>query len=263
MLTAGVLVAVSISAARMAFLSAGEQPDSAKTDTAPWPEYRIVDRHGEVLAMSVESFDISASPQSLWRAHTPWRIADCLAAGLGREPSDVLLDLLPHEAADTGGWLTPEHPELIRLNGSAMARALDWIDEGATAGSTGSGPLEGLRVVMLPGLGEGQLAADGAGWTICWRPDRLLAADHRAVHMAEDQAGRPDLWTNRLMRQLAVVLELIDDDGKVVLDSLPGHIASELQRTSPADRRIHLYDALWAELMPCTHRGRRIACRPQ
>ncbi len=253
-LTAGVLLAVSVSAARMAFLQAGEQPDTAREAIAPWPEYRIVDRNLEVLAMSVESFDVSASPQSLWRAHTPRRIAARLAPSLELDPADVLLRLMPHEAAEEGGWLAPENPELIRLDGAAMARALDWFHEGAPVGVEGYGQLDGIGLVALPGLTEGQVAADGAGWTLRWRPDILLDEELRLAHLGEDRAGRPDLWANRLLRHLGIVLELIDDEGAVHLDRLPGHLASRLKSEAPADRRAALYDALWAELMPCTHR---------
>jgi cell division protein FtsI/penicillin-binding protein 2 len=249
-----VLLAVSVSAARMAFLQAGEQPNTAREEIAPWPEYRIVDRNGDVLAMSVESFDVSASPQSLWRAHTPRRIAARLAPSLELEPEDVLMRLMPHEAADDGGWLVPEKPELIRLDGAAMARALDWFHDGAPLGVDGHGPLDGIGLVALPGLAQGQVAVDGAGWTVRWRPDILLSEELRLEHLGKDRAGRPDLWANRLLRHLGQVLELIDEDGRVILDRLPGHLASDLATDAPADRRAGLYDALWAELMPCTHR---------
>ena len=241
-LTAGVLLAVSVSAARMAFLQAGEQPDTAREAIAPWPEYRIVDRNLEVLAMSVESFDVSASPQSLWRAHTPRRIAARLAPSLELDPADVLLRLMPHEAAEEGGWLAPENPELIRLDGAAMARALDWFHEGAPVGVEGYGQLDGIGLVALPGLTEGQVAADGAGWTLRWRPDILLDEELRLAHLGEDRAGRPDLWANRLLRHLGIVLELIDDEGAVHLDRLPGHLASRLKSEAPADRRAALYE---------------------
>jgi hypothetical protein len=220
-LTGCVLLAVAGSAFRMAFLEAGEQPDTTTVVEAPWPEYRIVDRHGEVLAMSVESFDVTASPRSLWRAHTPRRIADAVATRLDRERDDVLLDLLPHEARGAGGWLEPELPELVRFDAAQRDRALDWID-----GRDAPAALDGIEIVRLPELDEGTLAADGAGWTLRWRPDLLLDVELRAAHLGEDRKDRPDVWTRGLLRDLGEVLGLIVAVGLVVLDRLPGHLAS-------------------------------------
>ena len=93
-----------------------------------------------------------------------------------------------------------------------MSGRRGWIGPALLLGvlaACGVEPAEGTRRVV---------DLSGAGWTLTWRPDLLLDTEQRVLHFGKEQSGRPDLWTRRLLQDLAVVLELVDEEGRVVLD---------------------------------------------
>ena len=63
----------------------GQQPDARREMTAPTSSFSIVDRDGVPLALSVETFDVTISPRSMWRSHTPDHMARRIAEALSVE----------------------------------------------------------------------------------------------------------------------------------------------------------------------------------
>lgn len=234
---AAVLLAVSGKAAHLVFVAGGSQPDPVTARTAPWPRFEIADRGGRALAVSVECFDLTVSPRAMWRSHTPARMARLIARALGdATPDGVLERALPPTVPTAGGRLARvNQPALLHFDARRAARVEAWLRRGALQGSRGKGPIDGLW-----------LAATGPGtWTLEWDPVRLLSEQTRARHLGAERSQRPDLWTRRLLGDLAQLVKGV---------ALPPELARAMpERDGPA-RRQALRDAIWAELCPTTFR---------
>jgi cell division protein FtsI/penicillin-binding protein 2 len=243
-----VLLAVTGKAAHLAFVAPGDQPDPLAVVTAPWPGFEVTDRGGRPLAVSVECFDLTASPRSLWRSHTPDRIANALAAVLGDEAGrDILALLLPAPpAGEPLGLVRVSSPRLLRFDLEA-ARAVDhWLLTGGLD-DDGAGPIDGI---WLAPLGDGT-------YTLEWAPAVALRQAARLRHLGEDYKKRPDLWTRRLLRNLSKLVRAAHPDG------LPAEVAEALAGlTTSGERRELLADGIWAELMPTTFRVVRRKVEP-
>lgn len=236
-----VLVIATFRAAYIAFAGVGEQPDSSRDLVAPWPRFEITDRSGLPMAFSVECYDLTISPQAMWRSHTPERIASALAEVLGVEDSLGLLEqMMPAELADDAqhvagetGWLTVSEPRLLRFDDSAADRVESWLDRGTLEEE----PVAPLRGFELHEFAPGE-------WTLAWRPLEVLCLANRTEHMGESSARRPDLWTGRLLRDLA----------RLANPEALARFESDHQDLDSAKRRGLLRDAIWAELLPTTFR---------
>lgn len=227
-----VLLAVSGKATHLAFFAGGDQPEGTTEVVAPWAEFEITDREGRPLAVSIECFDLTASPQSLWRSHTPQRIATAMARVLPDEsPSGLLERLLPPPPeGEPAGLVRPVAPVLLRFDEAAAHKVDTWLLTGDPEGGD-KGRIEGI---WLHDLGDGTM-------TLEWAPVVALGRAARLQHLGEDWADRPDLWTRRLLGTLA---GLVDD--------VPASISREWQGLPRAEQRAGLRDAIWAELMPTT-----------
>ncbi len=234
-----VLALVSWRATHLALDAPGEEPDPRVERQAPWPRFEISDRSGTTLAVSVECFDLTASPRSLWRSHTPDHIAGVLAGQLRDESASSLLTrLLPAPPpGEEPGLVRVAFPRLLRFD-QARAAAVDaWLTQGGLDGE-GRGPIDGIWLHPL----------DGGGYTLEWAPALALSEAARLRHLGERARHRPDLWTGRLLADLRT---LVHPDPT---SPLPPEIAAELAGLPRAERRAALADAIWAELLPTTFR---------
>ena len=244
MLIAGVLLAVTAKAAYIAFVADGEQPETDRTTSAPWPCFEIQDRSGRPLAISVECFDLTLSPRATWLAHTPGYMAARIADVLGDDSPQHLLERLLPAPLDGGepGLVQLVEPRLLRFEGDSVEFVDDWLQTGSLVPGEGAGRIEGFWLTPL---------GDGA-WTLEWAPAVALSEEARCEHLGATAAKRPASWTRRLLCDLARLVgeERVSQE----LEHLP-------RRDSPA-RRQAVRDALWAELMPSTFRVVRRRLRP-
>lgn len=231
-----VLLAVSARAAHIAFVAGGEQPRAVRESTAPRPAFEIADREGRPLAVSVECFDLTVSPRAMWRSHTPARMAGRLAELLGDDPAELLQRMLPPpDALTPAGLVRVREPRLVRFDGEGARQVDAWLQSGALDGAPGAGRIEGIWLAEL----------GGGAWTLEWEPATALSEGARARHLGRELAARPDVWTRRLLDDLA---RLVDRPLPAELD--PGSRAG----LDSAGGREALRDALWAELLPCSFR---------
>lgn len=248
-----VLVAVAGRAVQLALFADGVQPEAEVQAAAPWPEFEIVDRIGRPLALSVECFDVTVSPRALWRSHTPARIALAMAEALEADDAEgmLLARMLPAQAERTGGWITPEEPELLRFEGEGLERVRGWLDGHALgAERAGLEPLAGFELVPLPGqdgaaVSDGNLPDHGGAWTLAWSPAQVLSADERTRQIGEQLGRRPERWTTRLLGDLALLVRAA---------GLPADVTEDLERLVPSERGPRLRDLVWNELCPTTYR---------
>ncbi len=233
-----VLLAVVGRSVHLAFAAGGEQPDATVRNEAPRTPFELYDRHGQALAVSVECFDLSVSPRSLWRGHTPGRVALALAEPLGADPRELLLRLMPQGTDGISGEYVPKEPRLLRFDREEVPRVQAWLRTGLRQAkeSDPERPLAGWRWVVLE---------DGRHATLAWQPQVVLSAEERMRHLGEEAQHRPDRWTRKLLGDLAA---LVSEFG------LPQDLEEDLARLPRAEKRAHLADAIWAELCPTTFR---------
>lgn len=232
-----VLLAVAIQSAVISLAQEGRQPADLRTQVDPRPTFRMLDRDGRPLGMSIECFDLSISPQATWRAHTPdymaGRIAQLLPSVSAEEllPRMLGVDALP----DAPGCFRVRAPELLLFDEATAGRLMRWIRTGPSQARR-SRKLEGLHLVRH---------AVHERYTLEWEPAILLSREQRARH-DERCADRPSLWTGWLLDELA---------GFVDREALSAKIERELGRMPTARQlRSLLRDRIWAELMPGRYR---------
>ncbi|MFT5199222.1 MAG: hypothetical protein ACI87O_001886, partial [Planctomycetota bacterium] len=75
---------------QLALAAEGGQPDAILVKSAPRSSFELFDRDGQAMALSMECFDISVSPRSLWRSHTPLHMAESLGQALDLPTQEVL-----------------------------------------------------------------------------------------------------------------------------------------------------------------------------
>lgn len=194
-------------------------------ERAPSPAYEIVDADGRLVASFVERYDLVLSPRSLWRAHTPERMAAGISAVLGGDPSPG--ELLERMLPDTRDG-TIDVTDLT-LSPRQAAAVLDWIADGGglrPAGAEGPVPFAGIWVEELEAE-PGELPR----FALSWQPAVLLSKAERERH-GERYAVT---WTHRLLDGLGRAL----GHAPVVEDPTADSAASETCR-----------DQLWRSLMP-------------
>ena len=235
-LIAVVLLVVLARSGYLAFAHEGQQPDAVVSKSAPRTPFELFDRHGQALALSIECFDLSVSPQSLWRSHTPDHLAAEMAGVLGVDPVELLLKLLPEGAAENDGLLVPEGPRLLRFHSLQVPRVQEWLERGGLDPEAESKPLLGFTWHLLE---------DPRFATLAWDPVVVLGRAERVRHLGKAAEGRPDRWTTRLLSDL----------GKLVTEfGLPADIAEDMRRMPAYEKRAYLADRIWKELCPSAFR---------
>ncbi|MEM9800302.1 MAG: penicillin-binding transpeptidase domain-containing protein [Planctomycetota bacterium] len=237
----------------------GAQPDSLVAGESPTPRFSLVDRNGVPLARSVETFDVTISPRSMWRSHTPDHMARRIAAVLtsddasGTGVSDVLERTMPYGfvSGSVPGRLVPEDPRLLVFDADGVAAVRSWLDTGAIGERDPSGPIQGLVPVPLPAGDAGPTR-----WTLALDPVVTLGRDVRREQLGSkfDAEGRervppPETWTRRLLDDLVA---LVGDSE--LLERMTSEERAAVTIAMPIERREKLRDAVWAELVPTRFR---------
>jgi cell division protein FtsI/penicillin-binding protein 2 len=222
---------------QLALAAEGEQPDAILVKSAPRSSFELFDRDGQAMALSMECFDISVSPRSLWRSHTPLHMAESLGQALDLPTQEVLERLLPKGVDGDTGFIIPERPQLLRFDSAAARLVQDWLKTGSLDPDAEPVSMHGWSWVVLPGRRHATLA---------WQPEVVLDLRERLRHMSKKSAERPERWTNKILRDLA---KLVTQAG------LPEDVEEDMQRLSSFDKRAYLANAIWAELCPTTYRS--------
>lgn len=262
----------------------GRQPDARRQTAAPAPSFSIVDRQGVPLALSVETFDVTISPRSMWRSHTPEhmarKISEALAldgpqsgtAGVGGPlpglagPSvaAILERSMPPGFSEgrLPGRVTPADPVLLRFSTEDAQAVRRYLSTGGIGERVGRAPVRGLDLVPVddsPGHSPGHSAAaahGSAAWTLAMEPTVLLGPDVRREQfgVTETADGReitasPDRWTRRLLDDLVALV-----GPQRILDAVDADRRAALEKATSIERRELLRAEVWAELFPTRFR---------
>ena len=248
----------------------GAQPDATRAETAPTPGFTILDRTGRPLALSVECYDVRVSPQALWRAHTPDRIARKLSEILSRDieagttgragaadeqwtPERVLKRTMPASLFEDGphrGRLVPAAPRMLAFDEETAGRVSAWLDTGVVDPADGPrGAVRGISLVPVEG-------GDAPTWTLAMEPVAALSREARVDQFGveEDSRGRertasPERWTRRMLDALIVLV-----GREAMIERLPREDRLALEGAPRTDVTEQLRDAAWAELVPSRFR---------
>ena len=274
-LVALVFAAVLIRSVYIQVFAEGVQPDARRQVTAPAPAFSIVDRDGVPLALSVETFDVTVSPRSMWRSHTPDRMSQRIAGALaspeltgeagpergsrGRasgsapEAAMILERSMPpsFSGGPLPGQLLPASPTLLRFTGAQAEAARRYLQTGAIGERVGVARMRGLTMHPVA-VDRGEPAT----WTLAMDPVVLLGAGVRreqlGVTMGAD--GReispsPDRWTRRLLDDL---VSLVGEDR--ILANLSPTARREMAVAPSIEKRELMRAEVWAELVPTRFR---------
>ncbi|MEZ6019298.1 MAG: hypothetical protein R3F17_04115 [Planctomycetota bacterium] len=220
----------------LAFASEGKQPETVREHAAPRAPFELYDRHGQALALSVECFDLSVSPRSLWRSHTPEKLAASMAQVLGIDVDPLLEQLLPREFDAAQGFVVPVAPRLLRFRSDQVNTVQRWLERGTLDPKAEAVPMAGWDWKVLEG---------GREATLMWDPRIVLGVDERVRHLGKGAEKRPDRWTRRFLRDLSTL---------VAGFGLPADVREDLDRLTPFEARAALADRIWAESCPTTFR---------
>ncbi|MEM8711181.1 MAG: penicillin-binding transpeptidase domain-containing protein [Planctomycetota bacterium] len=283
-----VFVAVAARSYYIQTFAHGRQPDAVRQDESPTASFRIVDREGRPLATSVECFDVTVSPQALWRSHTPDRICKKVAAILDGvhssrgveefqrwDVTDVLERTMPRSFMDgaLGGRIVPVAPRLLHFEERDLDAVQAWLDTGTVGGDAllhasasvqavfadrdPRRPIRGLHLVPLAALAAGADASDSPRrWTLALEPvvclDEVTRIEQLGAIERKDgtkRARTPERWTRRLLDDLVALI-----GPERLLNRLAPDRRSEVAALVPIERSLALRDALWAEMLPARFR---------
>ncbi len=237
----------------------GSSQPSLQELTGFGPAATLTDREGRLLASSVPVYDLSVSPQSLWREHTPSLTAravlgvlkgqapEALSTGEARSffrqmlpPQSEDSELNPasnHRAAATL-VLRVEHPTLLRLNRTQREAVAAWLSKGAAPEEPSRGEIRGMRCVSFGPQRE---------FTLEWTPEVLLSVEQRKARLGPQASART--WVNSLLDGLIQAV-----GAQEMHDTLRTRMGQDWARLNTADRRSALRSAVWAELLPSQFR---------
>lgn len=190
-LIGAVLAVVALRAAKTAVVDAGEQPRNLTQLPMPPVTFDLVDRSGVPLAVSVDGLELVMSPNAMWQAHTPDRLAAGLAAALGPpHTAHALLERMLPRRVD--GWVRVERDPL-RFDLEQARRVHAWIRHGSLDPEEPDLRIEGLHVQATGVDGEFELL---------WDPLVLLSEAQRKAHKAKSTID----WTRKLADGLIAAL---------------------------------------------------------
>ncbi len=225
LMIAAVLVMVLIKAWSIAHEKDHEQPQRASKESLPRPDFDIADRSGRTLALSVQRMDLCLSPNAMWQAHTPRRIAKKILPLLQDEEDESVVDRLTIDEL------------LVELIPDATNGVIEVDCEGWTLGYDEANRVqEWIRKMELQEGFELRRQPSGPHWRIHWRPEQVLLESTRPRRSDGEKPISPLRWSRRLADGLAKARwpETALDAGKVRWKEL------EKQRA-----------LIWKALMPC------------
>jgi cell division protein FtsI/penicillin-binding protein 2 len=186
----------------------------------PSPAYTITDRDERPVALFVQRLDLVLSPNAMWQAHTPERVATELASVLGCGVNELAMAMMPDA---TGGVIRTSMP----LDTAAAARIQSWIQTGNPAQSEAvRGPIQGMWICR----------DERGAYVLCWQPFVVLSATQRVLH-GNDYGEKPRKWARHIADGLALCMM-----GEYAVKPGEDELALEEQRS-----------AVWSWLMPTTY----------
>lgn len=219
-----VLLLVGARAARIALFDEGEQPCNLTQLPVPPVTFDILDASGVPMALSVECLELVMSPNAMWQAHTPDKLAGLLSAALGPTcPRERLLErMLPD--AKSGLIHVDSAPFLMN---AGQARAVHaWIARGGRDPDADPLRIDGMWVEPTNRPGE---------YDLVWDPVRVLSETSRTLHKARNTVD----WSRRIATDLIACLQ--GDDALEKLDS---------EEALNAERK-----RIWDALMPSQYKS--------
>ena len=221
-----VLVVASANAVRISMKEV-EGPRTARVVRAFEPDFDIVDRNGTPLAFSVRRLDLVLSPRSMWRAHTPDYMAECIAETIGGEVDEeqLLKSFLPDAEGAGVHVISAEDLPLSRLQAE---RVTALFEQGLFVEEDETRPMRGM--FCLP-------TSDPDVFQLAWEPWYVLSKECRD-HQA-DRSIAPIAWTNRLLFRLG--------------DALRGKKVDSKSEQEAIEVALQEADLLWDLLMPTGH----------
>ncbi|MEO0651009.1 MAG: hypothetical protein AAFZ65_10050, partial [Planctomycetota bacterium] len=191
------------------------------------PYFTLTDRDGTVLAWSIETYSVEASPFHLWLRHTPERIVEGLIEALdyvGEEQleqreqlaRDLLClgeddqvrvrrwPLLRDEATRIAEWVQQGGPGEGRpLPGIDVEHIADWLSADAIAALDAAG--RGREVTDIERRRAAVVGdAPGPFYELVWQPQVLLSKATReaAIPRLVDRSGAASRWVHALSKEL-------------------------------------------------------------
>ncbi|MBK7876355.1 MAG: hypothetical protein IPJ77_11465 [Planctomycetes bacterium] len=214
-----VLCLVGARAGKIALADDGTQPRNLTQLPMPPVTFDLVDSKGTPLAISVDRLELVMSPNAMWQAHTPARMAQLLAERLGAPytAESLLARLLP----DRRGGVVRVQKDPLRLDAASAARVAAWIAHGSTDPEASSVRVDGMWVqpTQVPGAYE-----------LVWDPLTALSEEARDAHRAKSTID----WSRRIA------------DGLIA--AVHGEAAAE--RTDTEDELNAERKRIWDALLP-------------
>jgi cell division protein FtsI/penicillin-binding protein 2 len=215
---------VGLKAAKISLLDRGEQPLNLTQDPAPKVHFDLVDRNGTPLALSIERLELEMSPNAMWQAHTPDKMAAALSEALGPgHPPRELLERMLGDAKN--GIVRVDRPPFL-MNATQADAVWSWALSGSTERPAGGPAIPGLTIVPT----------DHAGvFALDWRPELVLSEHTRRAQGCERALD----WSRKIADELYVCLY-----GRDALENL-----GDDEARSAARRKI------WNALLPCQYKS--------
>lgn len=190
-LIGAVLCLVGLRGAQIAVVDEGEQPRNLTQLEMPEVTFDLMDARGIPLALSVESLELVMSPNAMWQAHTPDKIANELSRVLGGSfsPERLLERMLPD--AELG--VIRVDPHALRMSSEQAARVHRWVEAGSLDPDAEPVRIEGLWV--HPGAVPGEFG-------LTWVPRVVLSEVTRLRH----GVSRPLDWSRRIADDLTACI---------------------------------------------------------
>lgn len=230
-LVAAVLGVVGAKAGKITLASDGEQPRNLTQLPMPPVTFDLVGSDGTPLAVSVDRLELVMSPNAMWQAHTPARIAQLLAERLG--PPYTAESLLTKLLPDRRGGYVRVQKDPLRLDTAAATRVAAWIQHGSTDPEAPSIRVDGMWVQPTPVPGEYELV---------WDPLSALSEAARDAHRAKSTID----WSRKIADGLIAAVygdgaaertdteEELNRERKKIWDALlPTQFKSVVKEVSP------------------------------
>lgn len=223
-LVGAVLALVGLRAAKIALADDGEQPPNLTQLPMPPVTFDLVDAHQTPLAIAVDRLELVMSPNAMWQAHTPERMARLLAQRLGAPyTAEGLLErLLP----DRRGGVIHAQKDPLCLDIEQARRVHAWLQRGTTDPDAAAVRIEGMWVQPSERAGE---------YEVVWDPACVLSEAARDLHRANNTID----WTRRIADGL--IAAIYGDEA--------------VQRTDTEEELDLERRKVWAALMPTQYKS--------
>lgn len=218
-LIGAVLILVGLRSVEVTLVDDGEQPRNLTQLPAPDVTFDLVDRNGVPLALSVETLELVMSPNAMWQAHTPDKMARVLAGVLGGTVGEP--ELLQRMLPDAQRGVIHVDPRSLRMERAAARRVHEWLKRGSLDPEDEPRPIRGMWIRPLANADE---------FGLSWAPTVVLSESSREEH----GYSRPLDWTRHIADELTVCL---------AGDSIAAGIDTE-------DERKSWRKAVWDALIP-------------